>query len=402
MLKRIVLISVVACSWFAAQSCSHPTDVGGSQGIHERWYRTQDGVTQSRPSVVGGVVYYGSGTGHVIARDVQTGDIRWEQPVFTDAIMGRRIVTAAGVSAAAVVITSTWRQVAALDAVTGRVLWRYVPPVDSGAPTGGGPPAAGAMPATSMDADDATVFVPAWGASVSAVDLRTGTVKWVWQADRATSDTARTAFRSGAEGVVVSGTVVYATAWHWRDALGTAAEAWLIALDRTNGRELWRAVMPSYTSGRVVQGAPAVAGDVVVFTSVGGRVYGIDRATGRLDWQFLPSTQFATSAEAELADGVVYADGGNQHVYALRASDGSVLWDRALGWGAQRDLLVTSRRVYYPAFEAMYVLDRATGATVARAAVRGYPDVILETPAAAAGGRVFLTLTRGAWSFDDP
>jgi outer membrane protein assembly factor BamB len=237
---------------------------------------------------------------------------------------------------------------------------------------------------------------------VSALDLRTGAVRWVWQPGPSAGDTAASGvFRSGSMGARVSGDTVFATAWHFLDRLGLRSEAWLVALDAPTGRELWRVVLPSYTGGVVVQGAPAVAGPLVLLATRGGHVWAVDRATQQVAWHFTPRTKYATLTQVEVYGGVAYADGGDDCLYALRAADGSVLWSADATNGATADLLVTERRVYYPTGGTIHVFDRATGRRVASARVRTDGDAI-ESPPASAYGRVFVTVSDGAWSFDEP
>ena len=94
---------------------------------------------------------------------------------------------------------------------------------------------------------------------------------------------------------------------------------------------------------------------------------------------------------------VVYADGGDERLYALRANDGSVIWSvssRAL----TEDLLVTDRHVYAISDGYLAAYDRESGATVATKQLSFNVDVF-ETAAAARGNQVFITRTTGAWSF---
>lgn len=191
-----------------------------------------------------------------------------------------------------------------LDATSGAERWRHAAPPD--VPLGGAQARPGAVVMSHVDADDATVFVPAWGASVSAVDLRTGAVRWAWVPGPTAGDTAAAGrFRSGAQGVRVSGDTVFATAWHALDAQGLKTEPWVVALDKGTGRELWRVVLPQYTGGLTITGAPALHRDLVVVTSVGGHAWAIDRTTRQVAWHHVPQTQFATFAGAAVYDGTV-------------------------------------------------------------------------------------------------
>jgi outer membrane protein assembly factor BamB len=287
-----------------------------------------------------------------------------------------------------------------LDAATGRELWRYEAPRDTGLGASGNP---GLVVAAHLDADDVAVYVPAWGASVSAVDLRTGAVRWTWQPGRAPTDTAASGqlFRSGSMGVRVSGDTVFATAWHFTVANGVRSEAWLVALDRATGREFWRAVLP-HARGGTVSGAPALVGRLAIFNTSEVRVYAVDRATGALAWQFrADGTALTPFSQVEAYGDAVYVDGGDSHLYALNAADGRVRWRGAFPTQTLADLLVTERRVALPVGRFLYVLDRATGRQVADLTQPRSDDPLI-TSLTGAAGRLFVTVNGAAWSFDEP
>ena len=384
-----LLAGTLACS-------GEPTAVSEG-GVREQWYQAQPGDARAQPAVAGGLVYFGTGDGQVIARDVGTGSPRWAAKVGGDRVEGANILARGGVVAVSMV-----RHTVALDAVTGRELWRYEAPRDSGLGASGLP---GQVVASRLDADDQTVYIPAWGASVSAVDLRTGAVRWVWQPGRALTDTAANGslFRSGSMGVRVSGDTVFATAWHFLVPNGALSEAWLLALDRATGRELWRVILPPLRQGVAVEGAPAVASSLVIATVIGGATYAVDRATQQIAWRFeVPGRTQATGSQPELRGDVVYVDGGDRQISALRAADGILLWRSAFPSQTLVDLLATERRIVFSEGATLYVIDRQTGRRVAAVAQPRTADPLFASAAAYADGRLFVTVNGAAWSFDEP
>jgi outer membrane protein assembly factor BamB len=98
----------------------------------------------------------------------------------------------------------------------------------------------------------------------------------------------------------------------------------------------------------------------------------------------------------------VYVDGGDSHVYALRAADGRVLWRGEFQAQTFADLLVTERRVLLPVGRFLYVLDRATGRQVAELTQPRTTEPLFGSPAAYADGGLFVTVNGAAWSFDEP
>lgn len=253
--------------------------------------------------------------------------------------------------------------------------------------------------------DATTAYIPAWGASVSAVDLRTGAVRWTWQPGRSVGDTSLSGpFRSGAEGVVVSGDTVYANVWHFRDRVGLQSNTTLVAIGARTGKELWRLVFPQYTGGVNVAGAPVVAGSLVVMGGGSGRTWGVDRFSSKVSWQWDPdSATNATVAGPAVLGDVVYVDGGDEHLVALRLNDGSVVWRTLFGGYVDQGLLVTDRYVYAPRGGELFIFDRLTGRIVRKLNQPGrtYDSFIASAPAEQ-NGRIFVNVKEAAWSFDEP
>lgn len=396
-LRDFAPVIFAACA--TSLSCRESTAAGAH--VRERWYQRQTGESETRPAVLGDLVFFGTGDGKVVARRQSNGGAAWTASVATDAISGSNMALQSNT-----LVVPILRETVALDASTGRQIWRYGAPAD----TAGGRSSAipGQVRKTHLAADASTVYIPAWGASISAVTLATGAVRWVWQAGPTPSDTAtRGVFRSGSQGVAIAGDTLYATAWHFLDANGLKAEAWLLALNRTTGAEFWRITMPSYTGGAFVWGAPVVNGRMVIFEAGGGHEYGIDRFTTQLVWEYKPNTLHGTEAATELFDGIVYHDGGDGYIYALRASDGSLVWrgttDLSLGGAiTNRDMLVTSRRVIFSDGMTLHVLDRQNGRLIASTQQPRTSDSYFASPAAYANGQIFVSVGDGAWSFDEP
>jgi outer membrane protein assembly factor BamB len=379
-------------------SCRDAT-APGQGGVHGQWYQPQSGWSRARPAISGNVVYFGDGYGEVIARDVASGERKWTTNVGQDPINGGNIMVRAGV-----VVAPLRYYTVGLDAVTGRELWRFRAPDD----TVGVPPGYLAVPgsvvASSIDADDQTVYIPAWGASVSAVDLNTGKASWVWQPGRIEGDTAASGvFRSGSMGVRVSGDTIFATMWHAVNRSGGYSEAWLVAIDRLMGKELWRVRLPYEGSGVLVWAAPVVYQNLVIVHTISARTYAIDRTTQAVVWEFTaPGAHLSTIAGAELYGDVLYVDGGDEQIHALRARDGSVIWSAPFPTQATHGLLVTQRRIIFPNGTQLIVLDRETGRTIAITSQPHTYDPLFSSAAAFSNGLVFITVAEAAWCFDEP
>ena len=385
---------MLAC--LAAVTCRGEPTASGDR-VRERWHQPQPGYPWARPVVVGDLVYFGTGNGQIIARDVATGAQRWATRVSAEVVQGANFVARGGVVAVAMM-----RQIVGLDAASGRELWRYAAPPEVGL---GGDRLPGLVVQTHLDVDDEAVYVPAWGASVSAVDLRTGAVRWVWQPGRASTDTgAAGLFRSGSMGARVSGDTVFATVWHNLIPTGGRSEAWLVALDRVTGRELWRVTLPVEGQAVSIDCAPALVGNLAIVNAGSrGEVFAVDRTTRQVVWQHVtPERHLTPTAQPEVRGDLVYVDGGDSHIYALRARDGTVLWRTPFPSQTTKDMLITERRIIFSIGAYLYVLDRQTGRQLVEITQPRTDDPLFASPAAFANGQVFVTLNGAAWSFDEP
>lgn len=398
---RLTLIAVASLT--LGSGCEEPTRPGEGK-VRGRWFQSQSfGYPNPTPLVAGASVYFASGGGYVIARDVETGAAKWTTSIgqsihaLSPEIGGANFVLRKGVLVTAVVFHTS-----ALDIATGREIWRYHAPLDTiDNYFDNYAPRPGNVVEARIDADDSTVFVPAWGATVSAVDINTGRPRWVWRVEAALP------WRSGASGVRVSGDTVFVSVWHFLNHSGTRSQAWLVALDKQSGTELWRVVLPRESTGTMIDCAPRIWNNLVFVTLASGDLFAVDRRDQHIAWHIptqLPPDGFGFAAltSPQVYGDVVYTNGSDEMVHAYRASDGSQLWaSRASQF--TNDLLVTDKFIYATDGASIYVFNRITGA---RYGALGHPrksaSYVFSSGVAAEGGRVFATISDGAWSFVEP
>ena len=274
------------------------------------------------PVLAEGVLYAGSGNGVIYAVDTQTGEKLWSTDGFSQlehsgAIAGDLLV-AGGYDG----------RVHALDRHSGDEVWSFsTTSFVQGSP---------------LIVED-RVYV-ATDHVLYALDLVTGKLEWQTP--------------SGNEGAFMGGPA-------YQDGIiYTTGGKSLLAVDSTDGKELWRiqhddqftalavangliyvgnfdgyfyafnqkdgAEKWKFQSTGLFWGAPAVDGDTV-YTGNDSIVYALDAQSGEERWKF----QMAGKAVSDpiLSDGVVYVSDsahefprGPRHLYALDASSGEELW----------------------------------------------------------------------------
>jgi len=292
-------------------SCRSSTEPDQPSPFRELWFAPSAEWSTARPTVVGSSVIFANGTGGVESIDRADGTRRWSTVV----IPGQRVRGYALVHGGGVVVAPLNAEAVGLDATSGAELWRFRPPDDDGFP--------GTTDRSTPAADDTHAYIPAWGASVSAVNLATGSADWVWS----TPDSLP--FRSGATGVTLSGDTVYASVWVWLTQLrGGPTEPWLVAIDRRTGAELWREVLDAPVTQVPVFSAPVVSGNVVLMNLVNGQVFAYDRFQRTRIWRSdLPvGPAFAVVNPPVVVGDTVFSPLSDGAVEARLVSTGSVLW----------------------------------------------------------------------------
>jgi outer membrane protein assembly factor BamB len=275
---------------------------------NQLWTFAGSSGMRGTPAVSDGVVYTGGGTaGGIHAVSAATGELIWklETP-------GRRTIYTSptvvdGVVYVATGFTTTASDtVYALDADTGAVLWSR----DVGPRVFGGPAVA-----------DGLLFVASASAqTLYALDAATGSPVWTYEL---TGEDEFIGSPSVADGTV------YVTTSVPPDGLAPGFQGKLLAIDAATGQVRWEA--PGHGDGQGT--APAVHGDLVIAGSHGlGMVAAYDRHTGEPVWYYGLEVSGGVSASV-LVSGDGYVVAGAQiddRVFALDATDGSLVWEQTL------------------------------------------------------------------------
>ena len=193
--------------------------------------------------------------------------------------------------------TSGFGELVALDAASGRVLWRQR--VD--APIGGGPAV-----------QNGTVYV--LGRNDIGWAVRAADGKVLWQ----TSGTPSTAGVMGVSVPAIQGnTVVF-----------PFASGQLLAADRETGATLWTAQIGGIRIGRAianirdVTGDPVISGNVVYVGTSSGRINAVELDSGIEAW----SARDGANSPVVVAGGSVFAVNDQAELIRLDAATGGVIW----------------------------------------------------------------------------
>ena len=287
-------------------------------------YKAGKGI-ESSPSVVDGVVYFGSlfngRNGFVNALNAATGSKIWQ--FATDSGVESSPAVIDGV----VYIGSYSGNVYALNASSGSEIWSFN--------TGGS-----VFPSPAVA--DGKVYVGSATGYMYALNATNGSPFWSYY-------TGGRIFSSPA---VVEGVVYFGS-----------DDQTFYALRASDGAQIW-----NYSTVGYIDTSPAVADGIVYFGSRDGYVYALNATNGLQIWSFRPlhgnygSYYYSTPA---VANGVVYVGGYDSYIYALSATNGSIFWEFRTGGYIFSSPVVAGKVVYVGSYDGnVYALDAAKGGKI--------------------------------------
>ncbi|HEX6182128.1 MAG TPA: PQQ-binding-like beta-propeller repeat protein, partial [Chitinophagaceae bacterium] len=196
------------------------------------------------------------------------------------------VIIRAQVPAGIVYFGSSDNSFYAVDALTGKVVWRHI--------------GTQSFVYSSPTYANGTIYVGSIDNYVYAFDAATGVVKWKYLM-------GTTGIESDA--VVFDGTVYVG-----------CNDDFIVALDATTGAFKWK-----FTSGANISASPTVYNGVVYFGSSDGKLYALNASNGDLKWSFQTGAMINQSGPA-LVNGVVYVGSRDAHLYAINATTGAQIW----------------------------------------------------------------------------
>jgi outer membrane protein assembly factor BamB len=271
------------------------------------------------------------------------------------------------------VFVSETDSVMAIDAATGSTVW-------------------------SMHPDSQTVTVPALDSDalytgqrgipiVYALGRADGAVRWKVNVGPGFT------YPAHVRGVAVSGDTVYAAVERYLNLNGADASGVLVALDRRDGRELWRHETAASATRHYFLGAPVVAGNLVLVADFGsGDVVAIRSANQEVAWR-----TFAGGVDRLVArTSVVYSAGVDHQARAFDLVTGAVRWSQDTGSSAF-GVGVCGNSLLVSAFE-LRRFDLASGQSTGQAASANH-DGGFVTNIVSDGTRAYVSGTSGVYAY---
>jgi outer membrane protein assembly factor BamB len=325
------------------------------------WKVNAGSLMEFPPVVAYGRLYVGTNNGRFLAIEADTGRVAWDKK------LGR--CTAAspavwrGVLYQPLMDPSPCREhqqdapgyIVALDAATGRELWRFRAGVIESSP----------LLVKGM------LYFGSWDKKFYALDVRTRKVVWTFSAGDAIK--AGPAYTNGTVYFASYDNKVYAVdartgKLRWA-ASGTAnfyatpaiaygrvfignTDGRVYAFGAASGHLLW-----ARATGGYVYSSAAVWQKTVYVGSYCRRFYALDAATGDVRWSF--DTHTAISGAPTVLGGLVYFSTLNGRTYALDAQTGKKIWQ--FGDGKYSPVVADEERLYLVGYKKLYGLAPDSG-----------------------------------------
>jgi outer membrane protein assembly factor BamB len=277
---------------------------------------TSHGIHGS-PAIVGGVVYIGAYDGTVYAFERATGLLLWRYK------LGYQVGSSPAVVPEWGIVYSAHEEspngggfVVALDARTGRELWRLHTV---------------AHPHSSVAVDVAreVVFVGDNRGVLYALDAKSGHERWTRELDGVDgkADIKTTPMVIAERGIVVFG------AWSGK----------VYALDEATGETAWE----HETGGRIMASTAYLPNEQTIFAgSPTGSLFAIDGATGATKWTFQTGARIMSSPAVSGEGRAVVFGASDGNVYAVRTDTGEKLWSVHVGGNVTGSPALVGDRVY--------------------------------------------------------
>jgi len=329
-------------------------DDGGRRPVPTLLWTYTTGLTvSSSPSVVDGTVYIGSLDRNLYALDATTGALLWKYDT------GERndfVSSSPAVANGVVYIGGLKYKIHALDAYSGELLWNYKLPIRT---------TMRSSVSSSATVADGVVFIGNMDGTLYAFSEETGDLLWNHAFTPSPYDEHRIL-----SSPAVAGGVVYINTYG----------GGLSALDASTGAVLWNYRAEGENGA---YSSPAVA-DGVVYVGSGytnKKLYAVDALTGDLIWDF--TTGGSVSSSPAVANGVLFFGSNDNTTYALDATTGDHLWNFTTGGRVISSPAVANGVVYFGSYDnTTYALDASTGALIWSYATGGR---VTSSPAVANG-----------------
>jgi len=376
--KLSTALSVTAL--LGASSCRETSTPGEFVGPHVAWQVPINGGNADLnwagvPAVSDGRFYFAEGA-NITALDASTGTRLWSTQIRNNPSSLTSKILARGSQ----IYFPDYPDVFGLDAATGKINWRFAPDSDASV--------------AESAVDDRAMYIGTRDHKVYALDVNTGQPIWTRDVGAGWSMTGIV------QGISLASDTVYVGVTRWLAPNGYLQSAVIVALNRADGRELWRYESAGDQHGIVA--TPVVADNKLIADDViFGSVFAVDRFTGKELWRRAAvSGNYGPMDSPIISGDTAFVASADVRSYALDANTGNAIW-AGLGHGASFNAGMPCGRYMFANGQGIDVFDRRDGKKVSSMLMSvGPQDAYPTSHFASDGKRVYITGHLYAWAID--
>src|SRR6266571_3300387 len=237
---------------------------------------------ESSAAIADGVVYIGSGAGHLSAVDLQTGKPRWKYKVSQEGV-GE---SSPAVRNGAVYIGDLAGVFHAVDVRTGKALWTYKTGAD--------------IKSSPVVVDD-RVLIGSYDGTLYCLSVKNGAVLW-----KVTTENYVHATPAVADGV----------------AYISGCDEIFRGIRIADGKQMFE-----FPSGGYTAASPSLAGSSAYFGTFSNEVLAANLKSKKMTWRYEnPERHFPFYSSAAVTAGKVVLGGRDKLVYGINAASGKPVW----------------------------------------------------------------------------
>jgi outer membrane protein assembly factor BamB len=323
-------------SMFRHDAVRSSIGVKGPENLSLIWSFTTGGAVVSSPSIVNGIVYFGSQDHNIYAVDAKYGHKIWS---FTT---NNTVESSVAVADGKVVTGAEDGYVYCLDAYTGKMLWKTFVNGNQSVTYG-----SAVMLRSSPAIVDNTVYIGSLDGHLYALNFANGAILWKYQTGGWIKSSP-----------TISNNAVYITS-------ETPDFGTIYKIDASTGTLIWKQALHyeyQFTGGSDMIGTPTVA-DGKVFTSANLRTYYcLNDQNGEIIWNFTnpAANEFIVSSPIYLNDKLFIVD--KFDITCLNATTGNKIWNTFTGDEYYVSPSYADGKIYIVTSERnIFIFDAVTG-----------------------------------------
>jgi outer membrane protein assembly factor BamB len=252
-------------------------------------YHASNTGIESSPTVMNGVVYFGTNDDEIIALDANNGNLIWRY------MTGGNVSTGPIISNGNLYIGSSDTRLYSLDISSGQQIWNS--------------PMSGLINQSGPVFSNSNLYVGSRYGYLTSVNSNNGSINWRFSTDTISLEMSSPTVANG---------IVYIAGWY--NFFDFSIKGSVYAVNASNGQLIWESLQNTGFSC-----SPIVESNLLFIVGDDSKLYALNATTGSIVWQV--SHILHNGSSPCVANGIVYMGSGGSHYFlAFDAQTGNQIW----------------------------------------------------------------------------